>query len=121
MTKPHFQPDQQDSLLTTREAAQRMGVSLRTIQLWVDGGHLQAGRTPGGHRRIRASEVARLAERSGIKFIETTEPSQPQADLQRQADVMRGALGALLEVARREGFGETTAAHRAVIALGGAA
>ena len=43
-----------------------MGVSLRTIQLWVDAGILAAGRTPGGHRRIRTSAVMALADVSGI-------------------------------------------------------
>lgn len=43
--------------LTTREAAQRLGVSLRTAQLWVDSGVLSAWKTEGGHRRILASSV----------------------------------------------------------------
>ena len=38
--------------LSTREAADRLGVSLRTIQLWVENGALRAWKTAGGHRRI---------------------------------------------------------------------
>jgi excisionase family DNA binding protein len=56
-----------DPLLTTREAAMRLGVSLRTVQLWVEAGTLPAGRTPGGHRRIRLSAVEALAQRSGLR------------------------------------------------------
>jgi excisionase family DNA binding protein len=56
-----------DPLLTTREAALRLGVSLRTVQLWVEAGTLPAGRTPGGHRRIRLSAVEALAQRSGLR------------------------------------------------------
>ena len=56
-----------DPFLTTSEAAQRLGVTLRTVQLWVDAGKLQAARTPGGHRRIHASDVRALQESMGIK------------------------------------------------------
>jgi excisionase family DNA binding protein len=45
---------------TTREAAEMLGVSLRTAQLWVDSGILEAWRTEGGHRRITVASVERL-------------------------------------------------------------
>jgi len=45
---------------TTREAAERLGVSLRTAQLWVDSGILEAWKTEGGHRRISVASVERL-------------------------------------------------------------
>ncbi len=45
---------------TTRDAARRLGVSLRTAQLWVDSGILDAWRTDGGHRRIKIDSVERL-------------------------------------------------------------
>jgi excisionase family DNA binding protein len=67
MSRPHFAQDPLDPLLTTREAAVRLGVSLRTVQLWVEAGTLPAGRTPGGHRRIRLSAVEALAQRSGLR------------------------------------------------------
>ena len=37
---------------TTREAAEALGISVRTTQLWVESGQLRAWKTPGGHRRI---------------------------------------------------------------------
>ena len=70
MTKPHISQDHADPFLTTREAALLLGVSLRSVQLWVEAGTLQAGRTPGGHRRIRTSDVHTLAEKMGIKMPE---------------------------------------------------
>lgn len=66
MSRAYFPHDNTNPLLTTREAADRLGVSLRTIQLWVDGGKLKAGVTPGGHRRIRLSDVLALADKCGI-------------------------------------------------------
>jgi excisionase family DNA binding protein len=78
MSRPHFAPDPLDPLLTTREAAMRLGVSLRTVQLWVEAGTLPAGRTPGGHRRIRLSAVEALAQRSGLRAAaQTAQMLQP--------------------------------------------
>lgn len=39
---------------TTIEVAKRLGVSLQTVQRWVDAGHLKAWKTLGGHRRIES-------------------------------------------------------------------
>jgi excisionase family DNA binding protein len=54
-----------DDVLSTREAAERLGVALRTVQLWVEGGVLPAWKTAGGHRRISRTAVEQLiAERA---------------------------------------------------------
>jgi len=56
-----------DKTLTTREASVLLGVSLRTVQLWVEAGVLNAWKTQGGHRRISAESVEQvLAERDVI-------------------------------------------------------
>lgn len=43
--------------LTTRNAAQLLGISVRTVQLWVDSGKLHGWTTQGGHRRISHQSV----------------------------------------------------------------
>jgi excisionase family DNA binding protein len=40
--------------------ARRLGVSVPTVQRWVDSGHLRAWKTVGGHRRIEAESAERL-------------------------------------------------------------
>jgi len=45
---------------STRDAADQLGVSLRTIQMWVESGRLPAWKTDGGHRRIPKEAVAAL-------------------------------------------------------------
>lgn len=51
---------------STTEAAQRLGLAVRSVQLMVDRGDLQAWKTPGGHRRIlRSSLDAWLTARGG--------------------------------------------------------
>jgi excisionase family DNA binding protein len=52
------------SWLSTKEAAQLLDVSQRTIQNWVDTGKLKSTKTLGGHRRLEKSDVeAFLASR----------------------------------------------------------
>lgn len=48
------------SFYTTQEAAKLLSVSLRTAQLWVENGLLDAWKTEGGHRRINRQSVERL-------------------------------------------------------------
>lgn len=48
------------SFCTTREAATLLGVSVGTVQLWVESGLLQAWKTTGGHRRVLRQSVAQL-------------------------------------------------------------
>ena len=55
-----------DSVVSTRKAAEMLGVSLRTAQLWVESGVLQAWKTAGNHRRVYVSSIERLLrERAG--------------------------------------------------------
>jgi excisionase family DNA binding protein len=46
--------------VSTREAAQRLGVAVRTVQLWVESGVLRAWKTAGGHRRIPRQDLEAL-------------------------------------------------------------
>ena len=58
-------PDQRRSY-STMEVAKRMGVSVPTVQRWVDAGHLLSWKTLGGHRRIDADSAdALIARHSG--------------------------------------------------------
>lgn len=47
---------------STIEIAKRLGISLQTVQRWVDSGRLKAWKTPGGHRRIDARSAELLFE-----------------------------------------------------------
>jgi len=53
-------PNSDDKFCTTREAAEQLGVSLRTAQLWSESGLLEAWKTEGGHRRINIESVQRV-------------------------------------------------------------
>ncbi len=88
---------------TTVEVAKRLGVSLQTVQRWVDAGRLQAWKTMGGHRRIEAESAERL-------FAQQREAATPELravlvdqDPQARQALMRQVLallpGALIESA----------------------
>lgn len=75
-----------DDVLSTREAAEKLGVALRTVQLWVEGGVLPAWKTAGGHRRISRLAVERLisertAALSGISLPPVTADLVPEGPL----------------------------------------
>jgi excisionase family DNA binding protein len=53
----------QQDVYTTQDAAKLLGVSLRTIQLWVENGSLRAWKTPGGHRRVLKDSVDTLIQK----------------------------------------------------------
>ena len=89
-------------MLTTREAALRLGVSLRTVQLWVEADILPAARTPGGHRRIPHNAVEALALSTGLGG----EPP-PRSRLRPMAS---GLQGEVMPVAN----GLARATHRAL-------
>jgi excisionase family DNA binding protein len=64
--------DNGDDVCSTREAADRLGVSLRTVQLWSEAGLLRAWKTPGGHRRIlNVSIDVLLQRRTGVGLRRT--------------------------------------------------
>lgn len=48
--------------ISTKQAAELLGVSQRTIQNWVDEGKLNSSRTAGGHRRLNPAEVSQFIE-----------------------------------------------------------
>lgn len=64
---------EQHQLLSTRQAATLLGVSVRTIQLWVEQGLLSAWKTPGGHRRI--------VQESLLSLLHKRQKSQPLTHL----------------------------------------
>ena len=67
---------------STKQAATVLGVSHRTVQLWVESGVLQAWKTAGGHRRITLASVKRLVDQRS-QAIQRPLP-QAQGQVQRK-------------------------------------
>jgi excisionase family DNA binding protein len=67
------QNEKNPDFCSTSEAAELLGVSLRTVQLWVESGVLKAWKTAGGHRRVVRSTVdALLGQRDQVLLQATT-------------------------------------------------
>ncbi len=93
---------------STRDVARVLGMAVRSVQLMVDRGELEAWKTPGGHRRISKASVERwLAQRQGQPGASSSEvvlsgvggatvPFAVKAAPKRtvQAGVPRGLTGA---------------------------
>ena len=81
-TQTLLPPSVQSDHLSTLEAARILGLAVRSVQLMVDRGELQAWKTPGGHRRIdRASvEQWQSSRREGSATVSyATPPVPPQS------------------------------------------
>jgi excisionase family DNA binding protein len=78
-------PSGRISYCTTREAANILGISLRTAQLWVDSGVLSAWRTEGGHRRIAIDSVDRLLQPKNQSRVPVPVANKSVAPLQNAA------------------------------------
>lgn len=66
------------SFCTTREAADLLGVSVGTVQLWVESGLLRAWKTSGGHRRVLRESIDALLHH-GAKSPPSPVPQAPEA------------------------------------------
>lgn len=58
--------DDEPAHLTTLEVARLLGMAVRSVQLMVDRGELEAWRTPGGHRRISRTSVTQWLAGRGV-------------------------------------------------------
>ena len=88
------------SLLTVREAADRLGIAYSTLKKWIYNGSVRTMRTEGGHHRIRTAELDRLLARQG---------SLPAWRRRPQGGVLisisgRNRLIGIVEEVRREGL-----------------
>lgn len=94
-----------DPILTTREAAQMLGVAVSTAQAWMEGGALPTWKTPGGHRRVHRSAVMQLlrqhaqapstagAAAPGGEFLPSPNPGYPAPPNEAQRLAALSATG----------------------------
>lgn len=89
-------------ILTTANAAELLGVSIRTAQLWVESGQLPSWKTPGGHRRIPRQAVLDLIEDSALAPVDLRANAVVLAGKGRGSEWVEAGLpgsGLLIEVA----------------------
>jgi excisionase family DNA binding protein len=90
---------------STLKAAELLGVSVQTVQRWMDRGHLRGWRTPGGHRRVEVASVERLLN-AAARELATVPPGRDAGDEAVPVNVLLlddspDELALLIEVVRR--------------------
>ena len=63
---------------TTSAVARMLGVVVQSVSNWIDAGQLQAGRTPGGHRRIEPEDLLDFLRKQGLAIPAELQPSPPK-------------------------------------------
>lgn len=58
----------QAEIMTTKQAAQMLGVAVSTVQKWVELGKLSSWKTPGGHRRIPVASIRSVLQDNFTKL-----------------------------------------------------
>lgn len=72
--------DEESAHLTTLEVARLLGMAVRSVQMMVDRGELEAWRTPGGHRRISRTSVMHWLASRGVTVPDAAPiPTDPAA------------------------------------------
>jgi len=92
-----------EELLTTREAALALGISVSTARRWSDEGRLRTTKTTGGHRRFRVADLRGLsrssAPRARLRLAEPPRVALPATGevLSRHATLLESATRSLYE------------------------
>lgn len=55
-----------ESVLTSHQVSRLLRVSRRSVNNWIEKGLIEAFRTPGGHRRVRAGDLVAFLTSSGM-------------------------------------------------------
>jgi len=79
LDNPTDAPQDDGAVCTTLEVARTLGLAVRSVQLMVDRGELQAWKTPGGHRRISRASVQRWQQARQAR--QSVSPAPPAGHL----------------------------------------
>jgi excisionase family DNA binding protein len=95
---------------STIEVAKMLGMAVRSVQLMVDRGDLEAWKTPGGHRRISRASVERWIEARRRPLSGASAGTTPAAALAAGPRVPPAAVPAAAAAAPRAGSAAAEAA-----------
>ena len=103
-----------DAHCSTIDAARLLGMAVRSVQLMVDRGELDAWKTPGGHRRISRESVLRW-QRAHQQPVESAEPRPTPSPV--RADTARNRPAGVQNAAPRVLLIEDSAHFQNLVSL----
>ncbi len=85
--------------ITTRQAAQALGVSEASLKRWCDQGLLPTARTPGGHRRLPLNGIVEFVRQRHLELVQPGLLGLPELQRRNSGDSsgLRVAIQAALE------------------------
>lgn len=94
------------SSITTRRAAQALGVSEASLKRWCDQGLLPTARTPGGHRRLPLSGIVEFVRERHLELVQPGVLGLPELNRRSAGDSpgLRQVMQAALEKADEPEF-----------------
>jgi excisionase family DNA binding protein len=95
----HHNRSEHADIVTTKQAADMLGVAVSTVQKWVELGKLASWKTPGGHRRIPLSSIQSVLQSNAAGAPAQDAVTQEPAAADRSAPVAR--TGPALDEAAR--------------------
>jgi excisionase family DNA binding protein len=92
--------------ITTRQAAQALGVSEASLKRWCDQGLLPTARTPGGHRRLPLNGIVEFVRQRHLELVQPGLLGLPELNRRSAGDSagLREAMQAALENADESEF-----------------
>lgn len=85
--------NQEEMTVSIGEAAEKLGVSVKTVRRWSDAGKIRSDRSPSGHRRFYISDILNISskpieqERLTLNYARVSSHDQKE-DLVRQTEVL---------------------------------
>lgn len=76
--KKDISVDDIPDILGTTDISRACGVTIQTVQSWIDRGVLSAFRTPGGHRRVKRDDFLGFLERFQFPLYQQIKSSYPR-------------------------------------------
>ncbi len=64
--------------LSTSQVARLLGVAVGSVANWIDQDQLKAGKTPGGHRRVRVEDLLEFLRQQNLPIPAELLPKQPR-------------------------------------------